>query len=98
MLVKILSVLMAIFLFTSTTGGENKNIYNCVDYSATENFFLRQIEADGLTDYILYDSSELTAEMLAARNGITIIERCIGVVTNKTAGDGKLLKCRRRKL
>lgn len=38
----------------------------------------------------VYDSSELTLEMLQNRNGKIIIEKCIGMVTSPE-GDGKVL-------
>lgn len=38
----------------------------------------------------VYDSSELTLEMLQNRNGKIIIEKCIGMVTS-SEGDGKVL-------
>ena len=61
------------------------------DYSETEERLLDELCADGLGSYVLYDSSELTIDILENRNGTTIIERCIGIVTNKVAGDGKIL-------
>jgi hypothetical protein len=61
------------------------------DYSETEERLFDELCTNGLDSYVLYDSSELTLEILENRNGITIIERCIGVVTDKAAGDGKTL-------
>lgn len=43
-------------------------------------------------DYQLVDSSELTTELLENREGITIIERCIGMAINAETGDGVILK------
>lgn len=57
----------------------------------TEELFLSEMEEKGLTDYELYDSSELTADILESRKGTTIIERCIGFVTNGQTGDGAIL-------
>lgn len=62
-----------------------------IDYQETEELFLMDMEAQGLTDYVLYDASELTAEVLENRMGTVIIERCIGFVTNGQTGDGELL-------
>lgn len=62
-----------------------------VDYLETEELFLSEMEENGLTDYELYDSSELTADILESRKGTTIIERCIGFVTNGQTGDGAIL-------
>ena len=62
-----------------------------VDYLETEELFLSEMEENGLTNYELYDSSELTADILESRKGTTIIERCIGFVTNGQTGDGAIL-------
>ena len=40
----------------------------------------------------IYDSADLTMEMLQNRNGNIIIEKCIGVVTDEDK-NGKLLNC-----
>lgn len=48
-------------------------------------------EAMKNTDCKVYNSDELTREILEHRNGKIIIERCIGEVTNATTGDGKVL-------
>lgn len=61
------------------------------DYTEIEESFLEQLGENGLSQYELYDTSELTAEMLENRNGKTIIERCIGIVTNDDTGDGAIL-------
>lgn len=50
-----------------------------------------ELEEAGLTDYVLYDSSELTQEVLTHRQGTVIMERCIGLVTNGQTGDGEVL-------
>lgn len=42
-------------------------------------------------EYKIYDASELSAEILENRKGTVIVERCIGFVTDKTTGDGKVL-------
>ena len=62
-----------------------------VDDLETEELFLSEMEENGLTNYELYDSSELTADILESRKGTTIIERCIGFVTNGQTGDGAIL-------
>ena len=62
-----------------------------LDYLETEELFLMEMAESGLTDYVLYDASELTEEVLANRQGTVIIERCIGFVTNGETGDGELL-------
>lgn len=62
----------------------------CVDYTDAEQSFLEELEKEFYL-YRLYDSSELTGEMLENRNGDVIVERCIGIVENKETGDGRLL-------
>lgn len=62
----------------------------CVDYTDAEQSFLEEFEKEVYL-YRLYDSSELTGEMLENRNGDVIVERCIGIVVNKETGDGRLL-------
>lgn len=62
----------------------------CVDYTDAEEAFLEEFEKDTYL-YQLYDSSELTGDMLEHRNGSVIVERCIGIVVNKETGDGRLL-------
>ena len=62
-----------------------------LDYLETEELFLMELEEAGLTDYVLYDSSELTQEVLTHRQGTVIMERCIGLVTNGQTGDGEVL-------
>lgn len=42
-------------------------------------------------DVIIYNSNELSLEMLENRNGDVIIERCYGLVTDKENGAGKVL-------
>ncbi len=42
-------------------------------------------------DVIIYNSNELSLEMLENRNGDVIIERCYGVVTDGENGAGKVL-------
>lgn len=63
-----------------------------VSYADTEAEFLKVIKAsETFRGYSLYDAEELTVETLESRNGAVIIERCIGIVTDKTSGDGRLL-------
>lgn len=61
------------------------------DYQELERSFLDYIESSGVCEYAVYDSSELTAEILENRNGVIIVERCIGIVSDKDTGDGILL-------
>lgn len=71
-------------------------LQKCLEY---DNARWQRIEARFVADvlermpreYKLYDSSELSAEILESRNGVVIIERCIGFVTDKTTGDGEVL-------
>ena len=78
-------VLQRVFNFN----GSNNDIG---DYTETEKLFLIEFEkTHGITDYELYDASELTTEILENRKGTWVIERCIGLVTDKQTGDGTLL-------
>lgn len=56
-----------------------------------EDCFIEDVLANMPYEYKLYDASELSAEILENRNGMVIVERCIGFVTDKTTGDGKVL-------
>ena len=71
----------------SVYGGETEINH----YEEIEKGFLSALEANGLRGYRLVDSSELTTELLENRNGITVIERCIGMAINAEAGDGVIL-------
>lgn len=62
---------------------DDRNIY---DISEIETRFM-----DAFTDVKLYDSDELTGDILVNRKGM-VIERCIGVVENER-GDGRVLNC-----
>lgn len=55
-----------------------------------ESGLIDKLVDEGLTNYTVYDSSELTEEILGNRVGKTIIERCFSLVTSK-AGDAKIL-------
>lgn len=82
--------------FTATREKSAQHTYDfdgatvTVDYSEAEGFFLKDIERR-FSDYELYDSGDLTAEMLEHRNGKLIIERCVGIVTDAETGDGLIL-------
>lgn len=61
-----------------------------VDYTEAEEFFLNDFEKR-YSDYELYDSGDLTADILEHRNGKRIIERCVGIVTDSETCDGMIL-------
>lgn len=68
----------------------------CLEYGDSqwreiEDCFIEDVLAHMPYEYKIYDVSELSAEILENRNGMVIVERCIGFVTNKTTGDGKVL-------
>lgn len=65
----------------------NGNTRCVVNYASVERTFLNELEENGITDYKIYDTSELTTEVLENRHGVTIVERCIGLVTNTEPGD-----------
>ena len=54
----------------------NGDVRDIGNYSTTEETFLK-----GNPDYVLYDASELTTEILENRKGTVIVERCVGLVT-----------------
>lgn len=61
------------------------------EYEEVESSFLNEMQQKGITDYVLYDSSELTMEILQSRKGTTVIERCVGFVTDGQTGDGEII-------
>ena len=61
-----------------------------VSYSEAEEFFLKDF-AKRYPKYELYDSNDLTAEILENRDGKLIVERCVGIVTDAETGDGMIL-------
>lgn len=71
---------------------------NIGDYKKIENSFLVDFYKNYLPDInksegevFIYDTSDITEDMLNNRKGTVIIERCIGMVTNKATGDGQIL-------
>jgi len=69
----------------------NGQLCQISDYSKIESAFMELLDVAGNEDVVLYDSSDLTHEVLESRNGKTVVERCIGMVTNKQRGDGMIL-------
>ena len=65
--------------------------YGDAQWREIEDCFIEDVLAYMPYEYKLYDASELSAEILENRNGMVIVERCIGFVTDKTTGDGKVL-------
>lgn len=71
-------------------------LYECLDYGDScwleiEDRFVRNVLENMPYEYGIYDASELSEEILSNRKGMVVVERCIGFVTNKTTGDGKVL-------
>ena len=60
-------------------------------FEEIEKSFLNLLDAAGWQNVELYDCSELTVDILENRKGTTVVERCIGLVTDKEAGDGMIL-------
>lgn len=61
------------------------------DYSKYEDEFIAEFEKSFSKDnYVIYDCSELTADILESRKGKFVVERCIGIVTDDV-GSGRLL-------
>lgn len=65
--------------------------YGDYQWVEIEDLFVEDVLAKMPYEYELYDASELFAEVLENRNGMVIVERCIGFVTNKETGDGRVL-------
>lgn len=65
--------------------------YGDYQWVEIEDLFVEDVLAKMPYEYELYDASELFAEVLENRNGLVIVERCIGFVTNKETGDGRVL-------
>lgn len=61
------------------------------DYLETEELFITELFGAKRGSYKVYDASELTLDTLKHRKGTTIIERCIGLVSNYQNGDAILL-------
>lgn len=73
---------------TVEINGSNREV---AGFSEIEESFLNLLEAAGWPNVELYDCSELTIDILESRQGSTVVERCIGLVTNKENGDGMIL-------
>lgn len=58
-------------------------------YENIENSFVSSLHNNGIDDFTIYNSNEITRELLDAEDKI-VIERCIGEVLNEK-GDGKIL-------
>ena len=69
----------------------NGVVYEVSGYSDIEAAFVDLLDTAGFENIKVYDASELTAETLESRKGTTIVERCIGIVTDKQSGDGAVL-------
>lgn len=65
--------------------------YGDYQWVEIEDLFVEDVLAKIPHEYELYDASKLFAEVLENRNGLVIVERCIGFVTNKETGDGRVL-------
>ena len=61
------------------------------DYESIESALVDLLDAAGNKEIVVYDSSELSAEILENRLGQTVVERCIGIVKDVNTGDGILL-------
>ncbi len=61
------------------------------DYESIEHALVDLLDAAGNKEIVVYDSSELSAEILENRLGQTVVERCIGIVKDVDTGEGILL-------
>lgn len=69
----------------------NGNVHAISGFGEIEDSLLSLLDAAGAENIVLYDCSELSAEILENRQGTTVVERCVGLVTDADAGDGKIL-------
>ena len=96
MIVAAVGIAMVLMYFINNPVKTNAKTYMVdtqeitVDYTEAEEFFLKDFEKR-YSDYDLYDSNDLTDEILENRNGKRIIERCVGIVTDSETGDGMIL-------
>ena len=58
-------------------------------YANIENSFISSLHDNGIDNFTIYNSNEITRELLDTEDNL-IIERCIGEVLNEK-GDGKIL-------
>ena len=66
----------------------------CIDipqYDGIEEAVVSMLGALGMKNVVVYDSADLTPEILRHRRGKTVVERCIGIVTDMGSGDGVVL-------
>lgn len=82
LVVLLLTVSSACTAAGKNDGSQIDNIETCL---------VSLLEAAGNQNIVVYDASELTANILENRRGTTVVERCFGRVTNAEQGDGKIL-------
>ena len=69
-------------------------LFSINDFTWADDFNLEDSAYIQTGEYIqIYEPDELNDEILMNRNGIWIVEKCIGVVLNES-GDGKILNTR----
>lgn len=69
----------------------NGHSHTITGFEEIENSLVSLLDAAGFEKIVVYDCSDLTADVLENRKGTTVVERCIGLVTDKQTGDGKIL-------
>lgn len=89
---KLAAILITVFLVLTVScvcvaAGEKE--YSQID--DIESCLVDLLAAAGHENIVVYDSSELTAEILENRRGTTVVERCFGMVKNAESGDGIIL-------
>ena len=60
-------------------------------YVHIEDNVISLLESAGFENVKVYDSSEITLDLLENREGKTIVERCYGVVLDVETGDGRII-------
>lgn len=97
---KVCSLLIVAFLLiTCGCSAKEKSVivefngeqHTITGFEEIESSLISLLNAAGNDNIELYDCSELTSEVLESRKGTTIVERCIGIVTDEQSGDGRVL-------
>lgn len=72
----------AVLVLFDSAAGKVRAMDGLLEYS---------LESEGYDNVRVYDASDVTAEVLESRAGVTVVERCIGIVTDAESGDGEVL-------
>ncbi len=87
----LLAVVLLVVVCCSCAAGGDRVPEDNSQIDKIEHSLIQLLGASGAENIVVYDRSELTADILENRRGTTVVERCIGVVTNAEKGDGAVL-------